>query len=275
MLLAGNWVGYLLKILIVVLVFCIGATIFSYFNIVIEELPKEEEEKPLNERLTKGRSICPHCGHSWRVKESLPILSWLIYKRKCVYCFEKISPRHTLIEALGGVLAVASVLYYHVSLGALTVFLVFSILAIIAIIDMDTRYIPSELNLILAVLGIVSIWTLPGTAFIERLIGIFSVPVLLILVTRIVPGGFGGGDIRMAAASGILLGWKGNVSAFIIALLLGCIYSIYLLVIKKKGKKDSFAFGPFFSVGIAVSLYADIGVALMNALIDFALRIVN
>jgi leader peptidase (prepilin peptidase)/N-methyltransferase len=78
-----------------------------------------------------------------------------------------------------------------------------------------------------------------------------------------IPGGFGGGDIKLMAAAGIVLGWKGNVFAFFIAALLGGVYGIYLLVTKKKGRKEHFAFGPFLSIGIAVSLYANLGVTVI------------
>jgi leader peptidase (prepilin peptidase)/N-methyltransferase len=168
-----------------------------------------------------------------------------------------------LIELLGGILAVLAVLYYGISLGAITVFLVFGVLAVIAVIDMDTQYIPPELNIILAVLGVISIWTLPGVSALERIIGAFCISVPLIIIVLFIPGGFGGGDIKLMAASGILLGWRGNVFAFFIAVLLGGIYGIYLLVTKKKGKKEHFAFGPFLSIGIAVSLYANFGVTVI------------
>jgi leader peptidase (prepilin peptidase)/N-methyltransferase len=105
---------------------------------------------------------------------------------------------------------------------------------------------------------------LPGISVFERLIGAFCISVPLILIVLVIPGGFGGGDIKMMAASGILLGWKGNVAAFFIALLLGGGYGIYLLASKKKGRKDHFAFGPFLSIGIAISLYADLGTLLLD-----------
>jgi leader peptidase (prepilin peptidase)/N-methyltransferase len=180
-----------------------------------------------------------------------------------------------LIELLGGALAVLTVLYYGIGFSTVTVFLVFCVLAVIAVIDIDTQYIPPELNVILAVLGVISIWTLPGVSVLERIIGAFCISVPLIIIVLFIPGGFGGGDIKLMAAAGILLGWKGNVFAFFIAVLLGGIYGIYLLVTKKKGKKDHFAFGPFLSIGIAVSLYANLGVTVICRYADMLAVIVN
>lgn len=259
-----NWPEYLLKALILILVFMIGSTIFSYLNLIIEELPREDAEETLKSRLLKKENLCPHCGHKWKLKESIPVISWLAARRKCNYCFEKISSRHTLIELLGGLLAAAVVIYYGISFAALTVFLVFVVLTLITFIDMDTQYIPPVLNIILGVLGIISIWSMPGVSVFDRAVGFVCISLPLLLIVLIVPDGFGGGDIKLMSAAGILLGWKGNVVAFFIGLVLGGAYGIYLLAVRKKGKKEHFAFGPFLSIGIAISLYAGVGTYLMN-----------
>jgi leader peptidase (prepilin peptidase)/N-methyltransferase len=140
---------------------------------------------------------------------------------------------------------------------------------------MDTQYIPPELNILLAVVGVISIWTLPGASIVQRIIGVFVISLPLILIVLVVPDGFGGGDIKLMAAAGVLLGWKGNVIAFFIGLVLGGIYGIYLLSTRKKGKKEHFAFGPFLSIGIAVSMYAGTGEYLMNQYIGIIMRMMN
>ena len=223
--------GILFRVLIGIVMFIVGTVIFSYLNLVIAILPEgieeeEDEGKGLSKeertqqkirkkesrrdkwhRLIRGKKICPHCGKEWKGKDTWPILSWFINGRKCVYCFEKISPRYTLIELLGGVLAVLPIVYYGLNQQAITVFFVYCVLAVIAMIDMDTQYIPPELNILLAVLGLVSIWTIPGPTIVERLIGVVCISVPLLIITLIVPGAFGGGDIKMMAAVGLLLGW--------------------------------------------------------------------
>jgi hypothetical protein len=46
-------------------------------------------------------------------------------------------------------------------------------------------------------------------------------------------------------------------------------------VTKKKGKKEHFAFGPFLSIGIAVSLYANLGVTVICRYADMLAVIAN
>lgn len=265
--------GIILTILMYCIVFLIGITFFSYLNHVIEILPQEISFQEKKDLLTKGRSTCPHCGHAWKVKESIPVFSWIYYRKKCVYCFESISIRHTLIELLGGLLAMITVAYYQVSFAGLTIFLLFSLLATIAIIDFDTQYIPPELNIMIGVLGIVSYWTLGGPGWIERIIGAACISVPLLLVILIIPEGFGGGDIKLMAAAGLFLGWKATIIAFFFGLLLGGAYGVYVLATKKKGKEEHFAFGPCLSVGIAIAAYAGLGTMIMQRYLDMLVSI--
>lgn len=279
-----------IKIIIGIVVFFLGMIVFSYLNRVIEILPEgitdDDEEKTKEElaaektrqkemnrdkrkRLIHGKTVCPHCGNVWSIKDKIPVFPWMFHHKRCPYCSEKISPRHTVIELIGGVLAVVPLFYYGLSVEALTVFLVYCVLTAIAVIDMDTQYIPPELNVVLALLGLLSIVTLPGPSIIERCIGMACISIPLLIITLIVPGAFGGGDIKMMAAVGILLGWKGTVMAFLIGLLLGGCYGAYVLATKKLGRKEHFAFGPFLAIGIAISLYAGCGAVWMDRYIDY------
>lgn len=273
-----------------IILFIVGTIIFSYLNRVIEILPEGIEDydenmtkeelaaekvkqkelaKDKRKRLCKVGTTCPHCGKTWKLKDGIPIISWLVNGKKCPDCDKTISARRTIIELAGGILAVIPIFYYGLSVQGLLVFLVYCVLMTIAVIDMDTQYIPPELNIILAVLGIISIIILPGPTLVERGIGVVCVSLPLIIITLIVPGAFGGGDIKMMAAIGILLGWKGTVMAFLIGLLLGGAYGVYVLITKKMGRKEHFAFGPFLAIGIAIAIYADFGTKCMNLYIDY------
>lgn len=89
---------------------------------------------------------------------------------------------------------------------------------------------------------------------ISRLVGALCVSLPFLAVSLIVPGGFGGGDIKLAAAGGLFLGWRLMVTAAAVSILLAGAYALYLLAGKKTGRKKSFPFGPFLCMGMAVSL---------------------
>ena len=77
-----------------------------------------------------------------------------------------------------------------------------------------------------------------------------------------VAGCFGGGDIKLMAAAGILTGLNRNIWAFVLAVLLAGIHVCRKLLVPlppdSKRRRESFAFGPFLCVGIiAAILFGD------------------
>lgn len=186
-------------------------------------------------------------------------------KQEDVNVLKKMTPaENRMVSLAGGILALVITGYYGMSMAALTLFLVSAVLVMITVIDMYTQTIPPVLNIVLGALGLVSILTMPGISVAERVIGFFCISVPMFLIVLLVPGGFGGGDIKMMAASGILLGWKGNLAAFFIGLIIGGVYGAFLLISGKKGRKEHFAFGPCLSIGIFVSAYAGIGMRIVD-----------
>jgi len=83
----------------------------------------------------------------------------------------------------------------------------------------------------------------------------FCVSVPLLLLTLLIPGAFGGGDIKLMAACGFFLGWKLNLIALAIGIFTGGIWGIWLLATKKKERKEHFAFGPFLCVGVVCAWF--------------------
>lgn len=128
------------------------------------------------------------------------------------------------------------------------------ILAAAALQDRKTRKIPDRLVLSLGLCGLFSIPFYPEITLMERMTGVFCVSLLLVGITVLAPGSFGGGDIKLMAAGGIFLGWKHNADAFIIALMLAGIYCVIMLLLGKVGRKSKVAFGPFLCIGIMIEV---------------------
>jgi len=235
-----------LTAVVYIIIFLIGASFFSFFNVVIYRVPRKLD-------FVKGRSLCPACGHNLKGSDMIPMLSWLLSGGKCRYCKARISVRYALVELFGGLLAIGCIMNYGDRLQALVVFAFFSILTVIAIVDMDTMEIPNGFVIGLLTVSAVSIVVFPDIRFMQRVIGMAAVSLPLLIIAMLVPGAFGGGDIKLMAASGLFLGWKLNLIALFLAIISGGGYGIYLLAAKKKGRKEHFAFGPFLCVGMAVS----------------------
>ena len=242
-----------ISILYYILVFVLGTIAFSFLNVIVTQLPGK------NKILAPG-SVCPMCKQRRTAAESIPVAGWFVNKRHCRNCSEKISIRQPLVELFGGVLAALLLPCYGLSLSMLLMFALYFILVTIALIDADTQEIPPILNISIAVLGVLSYFIMPdGPSIGSRIIGFFAISLPLYIIVCIVPDAFGGGDIKMMAAIGLFLGWKGTVFAFVVGLILGGAYGAYLLIAKKAEKTEHFAFGPFLSFGIAVAAYAGVG----------------
>ena len=95
---------------------------------------------------------------------------------------------------------------------------------------------------------------IPAISLADRGIGIFCVSVPLLVLTWIVPGCFGGGDIKLMAASGIFLGREANLEAFALAVFLAGGYCIWMLLRKKLSRRERIAFGPFLCAGIIAKM---------------------
>lgn len=154
------------------------------------------------------------------------------------------------------VLAVFSVYRFGFTLQGLVVFAVSCTLAAAAFIDGKTMMIPDSLNAIILILGIVGIFVFPDITLASRAIGFFIVSAPMLLLNAVIKDGFGGGDVKLCAACGFLLGWQNVIVAALLAFLAGGLYGACLLISKKKGRGDSFAFGPFLAFGMLCALFA-------------------
>ena len=135
----------------------------------------------------------------------------------------------------------------YISLGNLPLLLkggfFVALLLAASIIDIRKRVIPDTLCLLIAFTGLICFE--PG-----KLLGILSA--LPFLLAALVWGGMGGGDIKLMAASGVVLGITGGIAASVIgltAMLLFCI--IYFTIQRLRGRECSKAFplAPFLSIG--------------------------
>lgn len=249
-----NWPEYILKTIIFVIVFCIGATLFSYLNVVVKRLPR-------GENLTTGRSKCPNCGHAFEIKDSIPIYSWFRYKGKCIYCFEKMPVRNTWIEILGGVFAVLVTACYQVSFAALISLLVCAVLTVIALLDVDDEEILPIFYWLLLVFGVAAIFLMPQVTVLQRVIGIFPIAMILMAFYGIRFREIQRSEIPLMAVTGFLLGWKASVVAFVIGLLF---FGIYRFICRKKQPLYPVTFIAFLCIGVAISMYGQLGTFLMD-----------
>lgn len=129
------------------------------------------------------------------------------------------------------------------------------ILLCVAWQDYKTRIIRNKFHIIIFSLAFVQMLLIPEYRMRDRLIGMLAVSVPMLLLTSLIPGAFGGGDIKLMAASGFFLGMRLILCAMILAIIAGSTYGIIMLKNKKRDRKDQFAFGPFLAIGLSIAAF--------------------
>lgn len=237
---------YNLDIIIGIYIFAIGLCIGSFLNVVIYRLPLEIF-------LVKGRSYCPTCKHQLNYKDLFPLLSYIFLKGRCRYCKSKISIRYLLIELVTGIFYVLLLIRFGISWDLLFYMILISILLCIVLIDYDCMIIPNKLVIALIIPAVISMIIYPEITIVSRMIGFFVVSVPMYVLACVIDGAFGGGDIKLMAVAGFILGWQNTLVAMFIGIMLGGIYAIIALSCKKIGFKQHFAFGPALCVAIYIA----------------------
>jgi leader peptidase (prepilin peptidase)/N-methyltransferase len=246
----------------------LGALIGSFGNVVIYRLPAGKS-------IVHPGSSCPNCAHKIKPWENIPILSWLFLRGKCSSCHTAISVRYPLIEALTafgfGLLAWR----WPIEIYGFTVvplLIIFAMLVMMSLIDLDHLILPDSLTLPAVVVGIVgsllyaSMSGLPNLE--QALIGGAVGAGIIALVNRIgslVVRRFsdtkerlwplGMDQVNVAAVGGALGGWVWGVGAAAISL---CIN----LVTKKVIRLPELA---MYGLWVLAMLMASMGVLISPA----------
>ena len=118
------------RVIIEAVFFAIGASIFSFLNVVIYRLPRKIQ-------FVGGSSMCTSCHHQLETQDLIPIISWVSLRGRCRYCGEKISARYTIVESIGGVSAVVCTLLLGINIWALIAFLLSGIMVVAGYIIYD------------------------------------------------------------------------------------------------------------------------------------------
>jgi leader peptidase (prepilin peptidase)/N-methyltransferase len=131
----------------------------------------------------------------------------------------------------------------------------------ISLIDYRHRIIPDELSLSMAGVGLCCSFFnpyIPGVAwmkFVKSLSAGFGGGVVMYFLAYAGEKAFkkealGGGDVKLIAASGTILGGIGIIGPLFIGSIVGGLTAIILLLRKKKRFGETLPFGPFLSLGI-------------------------
>lgn len=230
------------------LVFVFGLVIGSFLNVVIYRVPNKIS-------ISKGRSYCPKCEHKILNRDLIPVLSYIILGGKCRHCKGKISLRYPMVELVTGLMALGIVLIKGIFLEALILFAIGAILIAITLIDWDTMTIPNSLIIALIPLVVASAYLSGDWNIWGRIIGALIISVPMYISLYFVKDSFGGGDIKLFAVLGLLLGWEKILLTLFIASISAAIIGISMTKFKNENIKGKhIPFGPYICVAAMIAV---------------------
>ena len=220
----------------------LGFAVGSFLNVVIDRVPQKQS-------LLNPPSHCPHCQQPLKFYDLIPVVSYLILRARCRYCQAKIPVRILLVELATGLLFLFAWLKFGPDWYAVVISIYSALLICITVIDLEHQIIPNllvypaiGLSILMVPLFHLDNWT---GYLLGGVIG-FGV---LYLIGNLAPGAMGLGDVKLAVFLGMMTGFPGVVIAFFLAFVIGGLVAGTLLAIKKIGRKDPIAFGPFLALG--------------------------
>lgn len=229
------------------LVFVFGICIGSFLNVCIYRLPESKS-------IVHPRSMCPSCGTLIRFYDNIPIFSYLALRGKCRHCAAHISFRYPVVEFISGIFAVGVFLKYGMGLETLIYYTFIATLLVITFIDIDHQIIPDVITLPGIPIFFAASLALPKITLVESILGIligggslFLVAWLYHLLTR--KEGMGGGDIKLLAMMGAIVGWKGVLFTIFVASAIGTLAGMLIIIKSGKTMKLAVPFGPFLAIG--------------------------
>ena len=237
----------LLPYLIEMFIFLMGLCIGSFLNVCIYRLPESKS-------IVHPRSMCPNCDTLIPFYDNIPLLSYLWLKGQCRRCKVKISMRYPMVELLGGLVALGTYLRFGLTIETLIYYVFIAALLVVTFIDLDHRIIPDVITLPGIPICFAASFALPAITYKDALLGIlvgggslFLVAWVYTILTK--KEGMGGGDIKLLAMMGAIVGWKGVLFTIFVASLVGTLAGFAVMLQSRKGMKLAVPFGPFLSIG--------------------------
>lgn len=254
---------------LVLLGLCFGSFINALvWRLYQQDLPKKKRVASTEKlSISKGRSMCPHCQHTLAWYDLLPVVSWLSLRGKCRYCQKPIGWQYPIVEISTALLFVTSYAWWPYQFNDKGIWLfavwLISLVGLMALIVYDIKWmlLPNKIVFPLTVVAVVGV--LGDTLFFDG--GVHSL--LMALSALAIAGGIfyvlfqisngkwiGGGDVKLGFALGLLL--PGPAEAFLMlffASILGLLFSLPVVVLKKTSLSSKIPFGPFLIAATVIT----------------------
>ena len=279
------WLGSLIA-------FVYGIIVGSFLNVCIYRMPADKS-------IVNPPSHCPKCDTKLSAWDNIPLISFLALGRKCRYCKAPISWKYFSVELITGLLWVATYLRYGLSIDVFAYVLFISALLIAFFVDLAEFIIPDQVWIAGIVIGVgkdIAHWIVGGLKMVRipvpgsetviplppSVVGAVVCFALFFAIAYIsyyafkpkdkealaeYEGAMGGGDVKLAAGIGAVVGLLPALVSFFIAVVLGTIVGVTYMVLQARAEKRGLVwrteipFGPYMVAGTlaVILLWPELG----------------
>lgn len=249
----------------ILILLLLGLCLGSFVNALVWRLHKNKAKSLLTDR-----SECPHCHKKLQAVDLVPLVGWLVLRGKCRYCKKPISVQYPLVEAGVALLFVLSYLVWPYPLDAWYQWFNFGVwltyivgLAALFVYDLRWYILPDKIVFPLIILALVNIFVQffahqpQGDAFAAfqyYLFGLLPIAGVYWLIYSFSKGKLVGfGDVKLGIFFGLALGWPGALLTLFLANILGSLFVIPPLLMKKLKRSSRVPFGPFLIGGFLIA----------------------
>jgi leader peptidase (prepilin peptidase) / N-methyltransferase len=234
--------------LMVILMYLYGTVLGSFYNVVALRVPDGKS-------IVAPRSACPKCGHQLRALELIPVLSYFLQRGKCRQCKVRISPVYPFFELLTGILFGIAHLIVGWNGELVIALTLISLFVIITVSDLAYMIIPDKVLIVFTGIFLIERIFIPLSPWWDSLSGAAVGFILLLLIAIVSKGGMGGGDIKLFAVIGFVLGVKLLLLSFFLSTMFGAVFGVLGLLFGFIKRKQAIPFGPFIAAGTLIAYF--------------------
>ena len=237
------------------IIFILGLVVGSFLNVCIYRLPR-------NESIITPRSHCPYCSKTIPWYDNIPLLSFLLLGGKCRFCRVRISPLYFIVELLTALLFVLFLNFFGLNVSFIVYTALACSLVVITFVDLKIEEIPDEITIPGMFIGLVLSFSFPQLmregmrfpALLNSFLGLLAGGLSIYLMGAL--GKFlfkreamGGGDVKLMAMIGTILGWRLVILVFFLAPFFGSVVGI---ILKIKQNREVIPYGPYLSLATII-----------------------
>lgn len=231
------------------LTFILGLCIGSFLNVVICRLKT-------NKSILFNRSYCPKCRAVLKWYDLIPVLSFLIQKKKCRYCHKEISWQYLLVELATGLLFVLTFSFGFSLFNSIYYFIIISFLIIIFVYDLKHYIIPDRIIFPAIVITLIYFLFFSFDLLANYILAAFLAGGFFLSLVLVSRGKWMGlGDVKLAFLMGLIFGWPNILLALFLSFFSGSIIGLGLIIVGRKGLKSQIPFGPFLAGSTIIALF--------------------